>query len=422
MPSKNYKVDGLASIIQYSGAGWGKGGTAPDGYIEKYDQGTFVFTCVNGDSATISFTGTDFTLFGASRGNHGTFTVNLDGTIFSPIKLPIPANEDKLGNEWFQKQLWTWHGTQGQHVLNVKNTPAADELAAGHTCFDIDYISWTSDVTSTNDLTIQDTDTNHFSYDNNFSTQIADVSSFDQSSGHVARTNGAAVTLKFKGDRITVYGPTGKSFSGYTATLDSSASQSFNASRPIENDNTGGQVLFAADGLTGNDHSLVLTRNDPRRNQALAIDYAVMDASANGASTSSELSGGAIAGIVVGTIVLLGILGVALWMYLRKRKQKERYNVDLVSADTPFMTQPEPTMVPYPLSLPSSPGVPPPSFEAATSQQGHDRSTSAIFSSNAGSEGGNSSSQPSSHAPLAPGTGQVSLEAQPNPPSYRKGR
>ncbi|KAH8832519.1 hypothetical protein DL96DRAFT_1582458 [Flagelloscypha sp. PMI_526] len=436
--TKTYKADALASLIRYHGDSWRTQNKAiqskdpfTDAFVDRYDGKTFVFTCVGtgSESADITFTGSEFGLYGASRANHGTFTVLLDGAPYQTVTLDTPTTDDGIDNKYLQRLLWSWKGEEGKHTVSIQNTPTEAERAEGKQCFDIDYVTWTSTVRG-NDLTIQDTDSNHFTYDPNWYSQTGsgDLPAFDQSTGRLTRTNSASFTFNFTGDRVLLYGPNGNLTGGYQVQLDGGPTQSFNGSRGIDFDNHAQQVLYAMNGLGGGEHSVVLTKAGGD-GKLIAVDYAVVSDNQGGGSTSRKLPAGVIAGISIGGFVVLALIGCVIWLFLRMKEKKRKSWVDLVSADAPFSLKPEMR----------TGTVPPPSYghEAPAIAAHHQASQSMSYPSSSGYEesdgssifqlrtpivGPSNQSVPAHPTQLQPGMGAVSLEPQPRPPAYRKGR
>lgn len=94
--------------------------------IVSYSQSSFTLTKSAGATATFTFNGTGVQIFGAKRGNHGAFTVNLDGAI---------TNENGQSSDpgIFQTALFsTSNLPQGLHTVVLSNP--------GTNFLDIDFV------------------------------------------------------------------------------------------------------------------------------------------------------------------------------------------------------------------------------------------------------------------------------------------
>jgi hypothetical protein len=88
-----------------------------DAATASYTNGTFHFTFTSNAAASITFNGTGASLYGAKRGNHGPYIVDLDGT---PTTLDGHASSDL-----FNQTLFSSSGlTSGTHNINLTNSVA----------------------------------------------------------------------------------------------------------------------------------------------------------------------------------------------------------------------------------------------------------------------------------------------------------
>ncbi|KAJ7255238.1 hypothetical protein C8J57DRAFT_1345832 [Mycena rebaudengoi] len=193
---------------------------------------------------------------------------------------------------------------------------------------------------------------------------------FDDGNGHSAINQvNATVTFSFSGDRVALYGVTGTSGGPFTAQIDNGTTWNLTTQQTLvvldpqaENDLVN-QLIFYADSLPPGHHILKLVSKPESPTQGLAIDYAIVDGSANSMSlpiTSSswspmspssssppvvshiqhsKITSAQIGGATAGITFLLLLIYSAIW-YLRRRKRKStssaptivRFPADLVAA------------------------------------------------------------------------------------------
>lgn len=99
----------------------------------RYSDNSMMVTNFTGASATFCFNGTGVNVYGAKRGNHGSYQVTLDGTTF-------PAETGRNDTGIFQTLLFSSITLeQDYHELIL-----TDQGVDNHLYLDIDYVS--SDV------------------------------------------------------------------------------------------------------------------------------------------------------------------------------------------------------------------------------------------------------------------------------------
>ncbi|KLO14588.1 hypothetical protein SCHPADRAFT_303802 [Schizopora paradoxa] len=133
MPKVNTTIDVFSPLITYSPSnGWIPGNLTADPKGRLYQDGTFITTTVNGSTASFSFDGTGIWLFGAKRGNHGNYSVTLDGNTntFSGT-----SDTDVLQTPLFGAS----NLSHGLHNIVLTNVP----LSSSHDFTDLDYV-WDS--------------------------------------------------------------------------------------------------------------------------------------------------------------------------------------------------------------------------------------------------------------------------------------
>ncbi|KAL1725974.1 hypothetical protein EV714DRAFT_255344 [Schizophyllum commune] len=335
MISQNFTIESVCPLILYDPpSGWREGDPADDPETGKYSDGHFTLTNQMGSSASFTFNGSAIYIFGAKRDNHGVYVVELDGegTTFS--------GHDQAGQ--FQVPLFAQDSLDNTlHTVKVTNRESL--------YLDIDYITWTASLEGdySPSLTTTQDDDPMFSYtpSDAWSTAPGDIPSLDKFSGgtaHGTRSADASVSLEFTGQAVQLFGGTGSARGPYEVQLDGGDPQTFNATK---RDVTPQTLLFYADGLANDKHTLTLTNKPVSDGQGLVIDYVVSynvrggkdsdsgsddDTSADDSSKSgSDASGnasssnaGAIAGGVVGTLGGLAVIAALVFFFLRRRRRK----------------------------------------------------------------------------------------------------
>ncbi|KAJ7717581.1 hypothetical protein B0H16DRAFT_437555 [Mycena metata] len=333
MTSTNFTIDNINPLIQYTpAAAWTEGNDATDPLASSYsNNGTFTLCTTQGSSATFAFTGTQVFVFGAKRENHGPYSVTLDGT--STLFDGFSANA--LFSTLFVSDILP----QGQHTVTVTN-----QLNDTTKPFlDIDFITWTTTgVDNGQSKPLEDTDSS-FSYQpaTSWTTDLGSLgmTGFSGNNGHATLTAGAASTISFSGDFITIFGPVGPAISRYTVQVDGKVAGTFNGTKAAY---TPRVALFHADGLGAGSHSVQLISQPAVAGQVLAVDFvnvsptstanvsssgsasaagskATQSNAVNGTTKSSSSVGPAVGGAVAGVVVVAILL--FLLFCLRKRRR-----------------------------------------------------------------------------------------------------
>jgi hypothetical protein len=319
MPQYNTTVEDFSPIITYS-SGW-SAGSSSDNLADLYSDSSFTLTSSNGNTATFSFNGTGFTIFGAKRSNHGFYQITVDGDAFPAEDGASPSPGE------FQVPLFTSPPlNQSLHVVTLTNQ--------GNTFVDIDFITFQSSVGNENEglivNTVQDTDS-AFAYmpANSWGLNPPNLGTYSGSSGHGTATPGAFMTYTFEGDGVTLYGPVGPAGSAFSVSLDGGPPATYTANKQFYQSKV---PLYIASNVGPGQHVVKVSYEPTQPGQIFAIDYADVytspsleqltsnNTSATGTTTS--LSGGAIAGIVIALLFILAVVG-GLLFFLRRRKGRK---------------------------------------------------------------------------------------------------
>ncbi|WVF72620.1 hypothetical protein IAT40_007438 [Kwoniella sp. CBS 6097] len=134
LTSATTMFDDTAAYISYQGT-WSPQETG-DPFISRYQNSTFHSTTTDGDTATITFIGTDIQVFGAKRPNHGFLSGSIDKTP------KVYMNGYARNPEEYQVVLFEAHGIEnGTHEVVMTNEPMYDTSVAGGNWFDIDFVA-----------------------------------------------------------------------------------------------------------------------------------------------------------------------------------------------------------------------------------------------------------------------------------------
>jgi len=348
MPLLTTTIEDNSPLITYTSQ-WIAGSSANDSLLDQYSASAFTLTFTSGATATFTFNGTGITLFGAKRGNHGTYQVTIDSVKYQSQNGSVPDPGD------FQVALFQATGlTQGQHDCTLQYTDVTGRF------LDLDFITWEGNVGETDGNTLyvnsfQDSDP-AFTYDSLWSENPANIGTFSGANGHVASSPGATATFTFQGDGVALYGPVSPSGAPYTVQVDGGQAQLFASNRPHY---TPQMLLYQATNLGLGQHQLKVTYSPAAvSSQVLAIDYANVYTTVNnsnssttsgatlsttsGAAASSRvvtngLSTGPVVGIAIGSFVA-GVIFLGALIFLLRRRGTKDEPVDEKLLVKPFNT------------------------------------------------------------------------------------
>jgi hypothetical protein len=91
----------------------------------SYSASSFTDTQISNSTVTFTFQGSSLAIYGAMRGNHGPFTVDVDGTVF-------PCN-GYSSSDLFQVPIFQTNLQQGTHSVTLTN-------GGNNTFVDIDFV------------------------------------------------------------------------------------------------------------------------------------------------------------------------------------------------------------------------------------------------------------------------------------------
>ncbi|QRV96711.1 hypothetical protein RhiJN_24729 [Ceratobasidium sp. AG-Ba] len=309
--------------------------TTQDGTAQVYSDYYRILMIRVSDSsgqASWTFRGTSLYVYGARRSTHGHYSVGLDDA---------PPEEfdgaPQSGQDQFQYPLFVKTGLPNTvHNVTITNVPFG-----GRSGLDLDYITWTIEKNSTyRELYIDDTE---FDYADPYPVWFNRTHSdgFYRLTFHSTFKNTSA-SFKFNGSDVYIYGGTGQTpgtnrkYQGITRVYIDGHDY---VSRFNKSTSSAVQVqcIFYMGDLGNGTHTVVVANDD---DAGTNLDYAIVAGWGDnvpvtpGSSQpeSRRIGGGAIAGIVIGCILGVGLLlAVVLWISRRrKRIEKGRFSPDLI--------------------------------------------------------------------------------------------
>ncbi|KAF5385944.1 hypothetical protein D9615_002669 [Tricholomella constricta] len=346
MPSLTTTIEENSPLITYL-SGWVTG-TSADGAASRYSGSSFMATQTAGASASFTFNGTGVQIFGAKRGNHGSYVVQVDEKMY-------PAADGSAPDPGlYQQNLFTVEGLkQGRHEVRIINQ--------GTTSLDVDFITWTTGIGKPSDKlfvsTVLDTDP-AFVYSSAWDQNPKNVGSFLGGSGHATTRPGASFVYTFQrtgpGQGVSLYGPVGPDGAPYTVALDDAPPQAFTSNKALYKSQV---LLYHANNLPLGQHRLKVACQPTSSGQVFAVDYMTVYSTSPPSQSVKEagLSAGSIVGITLSFVGILGVLA-ALFLFLRRRRQRQQQYQDELGAQffntvekqTPLQAQAEAEPEPEP--------------------------------------------------------------------------
>ncbi|KAF8532540.1 hypothetical protein JB92DRAFT_3192678 [Gautieria morchelliformis] len=322
-------------LINYTGM-WTEG-SLTDGY-----NGSFRVTQAANASASFLFvahTGTAVSLFGTTRPDHGSYTVDVDqlpqfiGSGFSGVNESNSSlsHEDNLGYT--------------QHTVTLTNVPVPNQPF-----LDLDFVSIERQIGQTGDnifqATLDDTSLTSVHYVGAWSPETG-VSSAHQGTLHSTKTANAQVNITFQGSSVEIYGQYANA--PYTVTLDNQEPDSFQGlgfdlASNLQYPQT---LLYLADGLSENvDHTVALTNSNSDGNRPFIFDFAVVRSTHNltaatpisDGSSKHHTAVGTIVGGVLGALALIAVLGISAIILVRRRRRRgDGIQMDLIDDEMTYV-------------------------------------------------------------------------------------
>ncbi|KDR75159.1 hypothetical protein GALMADRAFT_249097 [Galerina marginata CBS 339.88] len=348
MASFNITVEDSSPLITYAPAGSWTDTPADDPLAASYFGGSYHTAAAQGATATITFTGTGFSIIGGHRSNYGTYSVSVDGQ--------TTATGTAQSSDSVTKQLLGSASglSYGSHTVVLTNT--------GGTPIDIDRIDFEAQVGQPGAVGVQKTfDDNDpaITYGPSSSAwQTSSNSGFVDGTLHFSQTPGASASMTFQGDAVAVYGTMSPDHANIQVALDGNSQTMPGGSGGLT---SALHTQYYRSDLGPGQHTLVVSGDSQATtgpfidlDSILVFDGAVSGATSSGfipsatpaaentaaipspsttsvpssasQSSSSRMSTGALVGAVLGGLIafafLLGVLG---FLFLRRRRRKRLY-------------------------------------------------------------------------------------------------
>ncbi|KAJ8468643.1 hypothetical protein ONZ45_g17176 [Pleurotus djamor] len=281
-----FQIDDNSPLIVYDPPdAWQQVNSSSDPFVKLYYGETLTRASAPGAQAHFSFNGTGFAVYGGRKKQYAPFELKLDGRSFTcdASTSDDPQAAVRLCSKY--------------NLTNTNHT--ATLISSTRAPFDIDKISWTTEMNSQHGrtpletLTVDDADS-AFTWDppTAWTANPADLNRFRGSTGHSTATLGGSVTLKFKvqalmnrdhyscrethfhhpGEIVSIFGSIGPENAPYTAQIDGRPIKTYNATTDYR---TTRSLLFFADNLGPGDHAVTLTNAQDRGDAVLLeVDYA----------------------------------------------------------------------------------------------------------------------------------------------------
>ncbi|RXW22084.1 hypothetical protein EST38_g3770 [Candolleomyces aberdarensis] len=188
MPSYLAVYEDTSPFFTYT-ENWRAGTSSNDGSADRYSESSFAVTETPGASFSFKFYGTEVSIFGAKRGNHGLYQATLDSMTSEGTGL-------STGSEQFQTPLLSQTVQKGMHNVTITNKE--------NKYLDIDFVSWKASVGHDDEPLIVNTwQASHpafvYAPADAWTTNPPSVSNFIGETGHASSNVGASVQLNFQG-------------------------------------------------------------------------------------------------------------------------------------------------------------------------------------------------------------------------------
>ncbi|KDN35018.1 hypothetical protein RSAG8_11961, partial [Rhizoctonia solani AG-8 WAC10335] len=235
MPS-NVTVDDYSPLIEYQGQ-----------WLDSFNLSSSV-----DPFATLQFRGIAVYIFGAKRGNHGYYSVSVDGDALQQFDGYAPTQPDGTDGV-YQVPLFardgmedTTHTVVLTNIVTVRARPFVD----------IDYITWTRSTSQADNNRRYDDQA--FQYPGTFETWnvLQNQKDYLRGTAHRTTTYGAQAILEFQGSDILLYGGTGPNHGMFKVKLDGQAELDLNGTAPVAHPPS---LLFASSNLEAGNHRLEVT-------------------------------------------------------------------------------------------------------------------------------------------------------------------
>ncbi|KAH6901918.1 hypothetical protein BKA70DRAFT_1568110 [Coprinopsis sp. MPI-PUGE-AT-0042] len=319
-----FRVEDTAPFLTYSEGHW-RLGRDP---LNRFSQNSFTITEVRDATVSFNFYGTALEFYGARRTTQGVYRVSIDGIAFDPENATV--TEDV-----FNVPLFTASGLpRGEHSVRLENF--------GGRWRDLDYVAWDQSVGDDSEevqvYTLQDSDPS-FSYQppSSWGTNPPNVEAYSGGNGHATNVIGASARLRFRGDAIALYGPSGaQAAQVYSVQVNNRTAQSFTAAKFGNQSFRPKELMYFGGNLGEGEHELIVTLNSvSSAQQFLAIDYVEIfttrsigggcsatsgeRVSSSSGNSSSPPTGLIVAVAITGSLAVI-CLALLIWIFMLVKK------------------------------------------------------------------------------------------------------
>jgi len=335
MVKYNLTVDDISPLISYEG-NWGSltvNNPGDEGAIQSFNNSTLHALNSNG-SATLQFAGQAISVWGPSRSDSSGYKVVLDGTTVPTVGSITGPNESNL-------LYWVSGLAPGlPHTLQIINAP----LDPQRSWLRIDkfIVESETDGDNVSGTIIDDSDSSiHYDPNQRLWSKGSDDNSYQSAyyGGTLHAINMTPASLEFttEGDSVEIYGGQDLGFSSFAVTVDGSRRIFW----PNVRDFHAQVLLFQTEFLQSSGiHTVKIEVLEKKRFEfdfvrvvrftegasATLADITSSPSPTNPSSSlkepAQELSGPAIAGIVLGCMAILALIGLALLLRSRKRRRR----------------------------------------------------------------------------------------------------
>ncbi|KAJ7217764.1 hypothetical protein GGX14DRAFT_438211 [Mycena pura] len=345
--SYNLTIDDSSPLISYGPSGAWQDASSNDTAGLPYTAGTFHSTTASGATATIHFNGTGIEVYGGHRPEYGVYSMTVDGQTV--------ASGTAASSEIEAQQLLG-------SATGLANGPHTAILTSSGVGMDIDWanlITQTGSPGSTTSTIVVDDASPAITYAGPWQTN--NIAEYMNGTLHYTQGQGAAASLPFFGSAVAVYGTVAPDHANVQIAIDgqttliNAQSASISAVHP-----------YYANNLDSSQHMLIITNPGQQTGTGPFIDLdsitvyeatapagpnpsAIANQSPNpGPSASANQSGGgsasrtgtqvksvfglptgAMVGIIVaGSIAVLGLIALFLFLLVRQKRRRRARVVD----------------------------------------------------------------------------------------------
>ncbi|GLB40834.1 hypothetical protein LshimejAT787_0900490 [Lyophyllum shimeji] len=258
-------IDDISPLVDFQPwEAWAHTNSSTDPIGSQYYAETFTRTQQVGATASFTFKGTSVTIYGGKGAQHGNYTVTIDGDTSTASGFSPTAQ--------YQAILATVDGLEYMtHTRTLTNTQ--------FTFLDIDFITWTSSVSSSKSGPISkrlaDDADEEFKYipTSVWSNKPAGLNRFFSSTWHTTSSSGALVHYKFTVSPLTETQSrcaVTQNFAGLRLQLDGQSPKSYQGRKATYAPQT---LLFHASDLGHGNHTVVITNSE---DAVLEVDSAML--------------------------------------------------------------------------------------------------------------------------------------------------